>query len=166
MHKRGVWVWIQVQPLKSRFLDRPLRQPRPATKNFHWSSQRFCPPTTDADAIPINIIIWLVYGMEFLRKTKEDERERGVEGVLRREIFVAVRGVHANPGTDPPAQTVRSDPKTDQPDAGDGRRRVSFTKNRLGRVGWRVFFFKTRYTRSDRRNPWEKAGVPRSVQIH
>ena len=63
------------------------------------------------------------------------------------------RGVHANPRIDPPAQTTRANSKTDLPDAGDGRRRVSATKNRLGQVGWRVFFFKTRYTRFDRRNP-------------
>ena len=83
------WVWIQVEPdLKSKFLNGPLRSPRPATTNFHWSSQRFCPPPTDADVIPINI--WL----EFLRKTKEeDKRERSAEGVLKRERerFVAAQ---------------------------------------------------------------------------
>ena len=83
------WVWIQVEPdLKSKFLNGPLRSPRPATTNFHWSSQCFCPPPTDADVIPINI--WL----EFLRKTKEeDKRERSAEGVLKRERerFVAVQ---------------------------------------------------------------------------
>ena len=76
------------------------------------------------------------------------------------------RGVHDNLRTNPLAQTARADLKTGRPDASDGRRRVSATKNWLRRVGWRVFFFKTQYTQSDRQNPWEKVGVPRSVQIH
>ena len=63
--------------LKSTFLNRPLRSPRPATTNFHWSSQRLCPPPTDSDAIPINIIIIIIICLEFLRKAmEEDERQK------------------------------------------------------------------------------------------
>ena len=62
--------------LKSTFLNRPLRSPRPATTNFHWSSQRFCPPPTDSDAIPFDIII-IIICLEFLRKAmEEDERQK------------------------------------------------------------------------------------------
>ena len=66
--------------VKSTYLNRP----RPAITNFHWSSQRFCPPPTDADAILINIIIW------HEKRWRRRVRERSVEGVLKRERFVAV----------------------------------------------------------------------------
>ena len=78
-----------------------------------------------------------------------------VEEVLTFEVWFG-RGVHGNPGIDPPTQTARADPKTGRLDAGDGRRWVSATKNQLRRVEWQVFFIKTRYTWSDWWNPWEK----------
>ena len=38
---RGLGLGLCLDPyLKSTFLNRPLRSPRPATTNFHWSSQR------------------------------------------------------------------------------------------------------------------------------
>ena len=53
-----------------------------------------------------------------------------VEEVLTFEVWFGWV-VHGNLGIDPPTQTARADPKTGRLDAGDGRRWVSTTKNRL-----------------------------------
>ena len=68
------------------------------------------------------------------------------------------RAVHQKPKIDPPTQTAQADLKIGRPDTGDIRRWVFATKNRFRRVGWRVLFSKTRWTRSNRRNPWKKTG--------
>ena len=54
---------------------------------------------------------------------------------LVRERLGASRGVQPDPVPDPPAQPVRSGPRTGRPDAGDGRRRIPDPKIRVRRVG-------------------------------
>ena len=48
------------------------------------------------------------------------------------------RGVQTNPATDPPGQHNQFDPRTGRPDGGDGWQRVSTSKTRDWRAGWRV----------------------------
>ena len=60
------------------------------------------------------------------------------------------KGVQQKPRPDSPIQPVKSDLRTSQPDADDGRRRVSASRTRKQRVGWRVFSPKHEETRLNR----------------
>ena len=49
------------------------------------------------------------------------------------------KGVQQQSIPDPPSQPIRSGPKTDRPDVGDGQWRVSASRIRKPWVGWQVF---------------------------
>ena len=66
------------------------------------------------------------------------------------ECKIRIRGVQQKPRPDPPAQPVRSGPRTGRPDADDGRQRVSASRTWKQRVGWRVFSPKPEETRPNR----------------
>ena len=74
------------------------------------------------------------------------------------KVSGVIRAVHRKPIPNPPEKTVRSDPSTGRPNAGDGRWQFSTSRTRNRRVGWRVFPLKIRKTRTDRWKPiirWE-----------
>ena len=56
------------------------------------------------------------------------------------------RGVQTNPATDPHGQHNQFDPRTGRPDVGDGWQRVSTSKTRDWRAGWRVWTWKIEKT--------------------
>ena len=60
------------------------------------------------------------------------------------------RGVQQKPRPNPPTQPVRSSPRTSRLIADNGRRRVSASRTRKQRIGWRVFSPKPEETRPNR----------------
>ena len=64
--------------------------------------------------------------------------------------MILSRGVQQNRDPTNPPKPVRSGPTTVRPDAGDGRRRISASRTRKRRVGWRVFSPKPEETRPNR----------------